>query len=65
MEPAADADARADSALFLVALDDDFLDRVERVTGLDLEEDHLVECGLEGGNAEGQVGGTSCPGAYT
>jgi len=46
VEPAAQADARADAALLLVALDDDLLDRVERVARLHLEEDHLVERGL-------------------
>lgn len=49
VEPTAQADSSADSAFLLVALDDDFFDRVERVTGLDFEKDHLVKGGLRWG----------------
>lgn len=48
VKPSAQADSSADSSLLLVPFDDDFFDRVERMTGLDFEKDHLVKGGLCG-----------------
>lgn len=47
VEPARQTDTSSDSSLFSISNNSDFLDRVERVSGLNLEEDELVERGLK------------------
>lgn len=57
VEPPTQANARSYSALLFVPLDNNLLDRVERVSRLDLEEDELVEGGRDddGGFRNGDI----------